>query len=234
MKVLVTNDDGIDAPGLAALAEACRGWAARTIVVAPREPHSGCGHRVTTDRPLALEPAGPDRWHVDGTPADCIRLALAALFGPHERPDWVLSGINAGGNLGVDVHHSGTVAAAREAALHGLRALAVSHYHRREAPLDWERAARWMHTVLAEVPRRPLAQGEFWNVNFPHPAAEAGDAVPPRVDCAIDPSPLPIGYDSQPEGWRYRSRYHERARLPGADVATCFAGAIAVSRSRVV
>jgi 5'-nucleotidase len=233
-RVLLTNDDGIDAPGLAALAEACRSWAGRTIVVAPKDPHSGCGHRVTTDRPLMLEQVGPDRYFVDGTPADCVRLALTALFADGSGPDWVLSGINAGGNLGVDIHHSGTVAAAREAALHGAPALAVSHYHRREAPIDWERAARWMRAVLESVVPRPLGQGEFWNINFPHPLEEIGHAVPELVDCAIDPSPLPLGYESAADGWRYRSRYHERARVPGGDVETCFGGRIAVSRGRVV
>ena len=234
MNVLLTNDDGIDAPGLAALVDACRGWAARMIVVAPKEPHSGCGHRVTTDRPLVLEHVGPDRYHVDGTPADCVRLALATLFPGGQGPDWVFAGINAGGNLGVDIHHSGTVAAAREAALHGARSLAVSHYHRREASIDWHRASGWMRAVLADVVPRPLGPGEFWNVNFPHPVEHTGPAVPALVDCAIDPSPLPLGYDNDADGWRYRSRYHERARVPGGDVATCFAGRIAVSRGRVV
>ncbi|MFM8433923.1 MAG: 5'/3'-nucleotidase SurE, partial [Planctomycetia bacterium] len=209
-------------------------WACRAIVVAPKEPHSGCGHRVTTDRPLVLEQVGPDRYHVDGTPADCVRLALATLFAGEGGPDWVLSGINAGGNLGVDIHHSGTVAAAREAALHGLPALAVSHYHRRETPIDWQRAAAWMRAVLADVVPRPLGPGEFWNINFPHPPDAAGHAVPEFVDCVIDPSPLPIGYESDADGWRYRSRYHERARVPGGDVATCFGGKVAVSRGRVV
>jgi 5'-nucleotidase len=235
MNVLLTNDDGIDAPGLAALEAACRGWAGRVIVVAPKEPHSGCGHRVTTDRPLVLEQVGTDRFHVDGTPADCVRLALATLLADETVPplDWVFSGINAGGNLGVDIHHSGTVAAAREAALHGMQALAVSHYHRREEPIDWQRATDWMRIVLDGVTRQPLGPGEFWNVNFPHPIGGAG-GMPTVVECAIDPSPLPLGYANEAEGWRYRSRYHERKRVPGGDVETCFGGKIAVSRGRVV
>jgi 5'-nucleotidase len=237
MIVLLTNDDGIDAPGLAALETACRARGDRVIVVAPKDPHSGCGHRVTTDRLIALEEVGPGRFRADGTPADCVRLALAgALPEGHLPPvDWVFSGINAGGNLGVDIHHSGTVAAAREAALHGVRSLAASHYHRREEPIDWDRAARWMVNVLADLLSRPLADGEFWNVNFPHPpAAAAAAGMPALCECVIDPSPLPLGYASEPEGWRYRSRYHERPRLPGADVDTCFGGRIAVSRGRVV
>ena len=139
MILLLTNDDGIDAPGLTALETACRGWARRVLVVAPKDPHSGCGHRETTDRPLVLEQVGLDRFHVDGTPADCVRLALTTLLRPAgggdaggdplDRPqvDWVLSGINAGGNLGVDIHHSGTVAAAREAALHNGAVALVNH-----------------------------------------------------------------------------------------------------------
>lgn len=247
MIVLVTNDDGIDAPGLSAMETACRDRACRVVVVAPKEPHSGCGHRVTTDRPLVLERVGPDRYHVDGTPADCVRLALTTLVRSPaeeraddpaaERPlvDWVFSGINAGGNLGVDIHHSGTVAAAREAALHGVRALAASHYHRREQPIDWTRASLWMAEVLDEVLPMRLEAGEFWNVNLPHPIDPRGDAGrPPLRECRIDPSPLPLGYSSVPEGWRYRSRYQERKRVPDGDVAACFGGAISLSRGRVV
>ena len=245
MIVLLTNDDGIDAPGLSALEAACRGRGCRMVVVAPKEPHSGCGHRVTTDRPLVLEQVGADRFHVDGTPADCVRLALTTLLRPKGEDcgvaddralvDWVFSGINAGGNLGVDIHHSGTVAAAREAALHGVPALAASHYHRREEPIDWGRAAAWMAEVFTEVLPMHLAPGEFWNVNLPHPIGAGPSASrPPVVECRIDPSPLPLGYTSEPDGWRYRSRYQERRRVDDGDVAACFGGAISLSRGRVV
>jgi 5'-nucleotidase len=242
MLALVTNDDGIQAPGLEALVGALRDVAVRVIVVAPRDPHSGCGHRVTTDRPLRIEPAGRDRYSVDGTPADCVRLALATLLrgpgdpdGDRPRVDWVFSGINAGGNLGVDIHHSGTVAAAREGALHGVPALAASQYHRREEPIDWGRAAGWLSESLAALLPVRLEAGEFWNVNLPHPLG-AGPAAPrpALVECRIDPSPLPLGYAGDDAGWHYRSRYHERARVPDGDVAACFGGSISVSRGRVV
>ena len=110
MKILLTNDDGIDAPGLEALAAAARCLAGEVVVVAPAEPHSGCGHRVTTDRPLAVAEIAAGWYRVSGTQADCVRLALGRLV-----PDaaLVISGINAGGNLGADIHLSGTVAAAR-------------------------------------------------------------------------------------------------------------------------
>jgi len=229
MKILLTNDDGIDAPGLDALAVAARSLGGEAVVVAPAEPHSGCGHRVTTGRPLAVAEVSPGRFRVSGTPADCVRIALARLV-----PDatFVLSGINAGGNLGADIHHSGTVAAAREAALHGRAAVAVSQYHRRGTEIDWGRAAGWLVEVLRRLDRSAAGLGEFWNVNFPDLPAD--DRPPPLVECFVDPSPFALDYRPTDEGWHYDASYHERPRLVGGDVATCFGGGIAVSRFRVV
>src|SRR4051794_39363931 len=107
MRLLLTNDDGIAAPGLLALESAVRHLGAEFVVVAPASVCSGCGHRVTTDGTIRVEERTPGRFAVEGTPADCVRLALHALA---TGVDWVLSGINAGGNLGADVYHSGTVA----------------------------------------------------------------------------------------------------------------------------
>ena len=227
--ILLTNDDGIDAPGLAALAVAARSLGGEAVVVAPAEPHSGCGHRVTTGRPLAVEEVGTRRFRVFGTPADCVRLGLAELV-----PDatLVLSGINAGGNLGADIHHSGTVAAAREAALHGRTAVAASQYHRRGSEIDWARAAAWLADVLGEIDRSATGPGEFWNVNFPDLGAT--QQRPPVVECFVDPSPFALEYRRTDDGWHYDASYHQRPRRTGGDVATCFGGAIAVSRLRVV
>ena len=229
IKILLTNDDGIDAPGLEALAVAAACLGGEAVVVAPAEPHSGCGHRVTTGRPLRVDELAPGRFCVHGTPADCVRLALARLA-----PDigLVLAGINAGGNLGADIHHSGTVAAAREAALHGRVAVAASHYHRRVTEIDWRRAAAWLAGVLVELEGRPTAEGEFWNVNLPDVPI---DAPPPAVvECRIDPSPFALGYRLADGGWHYDASYHERPRVAGGDVDICFSGGIAVSRLRVV
>jgi 5'-nucleotidase len=229
IKILLTNDDGIDAPGLEALevAAACLGGEA--VVVAPAEPHSGCGHRVTTGRPLRVDELAPGRFCVHGTPADCVRLALARLA-----PDigLVLAGINAGGNLGADIHHSGTVAAAREAALHGRVAVAASHYHRRGTEIDWRRAAAWLAEVLVDLEGRPTAENEFWNVNLPDVPIDAPS--PAVVECRIDPSPFALGYRLADGGWHYDASYHERPRVAGGDVDICFSGGIAVSRLRVV
>ena len=163
--LLLTNDDGFDADGIRALERAASRWRSSVITVAPVEPHSGCGHRVTVDRPLVIEQVEENHYRVNGTPADCVRMAFATL--DLGQPDWVLSGINAGGNLGVDIHHSGTVAAAREAALHGWPAMALSQYHRRGQPIDWDIAASWAEAVFAAVGDfDPLKNGEFFNINF--------------------------------------------------------------------
>lgn len=229
MRLLLTNDDGIDAPGLAALREAAGTLGGEVVIVAPAECHSGCGHRVTTDRPIRVDELGPGRFRVAGTPADCVRLALARIV---PDADLVLAGINAGGNLGADIHHSGTVAAAREAALHGRRAIAASQYHRRGTTIDWSRAARWVAEVLADLRSREHEPGVLWNVNLPDLAAVA---TPPAVThCAVDASPFGLGYRLTDEGWRYESSYHERPRVPGGDVDVCFGGGIAVSRVRAV
>src|SRR5688572_2565088 len=104
MKLLLTNDDGIHAEGLTALAEAAKGLG-EVIVVGPDETLSGCSHRVTTDRAFRVQLVGTDRYAVAGTPADCVRVGLARVA-PHVT--WVLSGINHGANVGADVYHSGT------------------------------------------------------------------------------------------------------------------------------
>lgn len=226
--IVLTNDDGIDAPGLAALERACAGLG-RIVVVAPAECHSGGSHRVTTHRPLVVRDAGKDRHAVEGTPADCTRLALSRIA---PEASIVLAGINAGGNLGVDVCLSGTVAAAREAALHGRRAIAASQYRGRGVAIDWERAAGWLAPVLAGILAGPREEGSFWNVNLPADPPAGG--VPRALECPVDPSPFALDFADTPAGWHWNADYHLRPRLPRHDVEICFGGDIAVSRVRVL
>lgn len=224
MHFLLTNDDGIDAPGLAALA-LCVADLGSCAWVAPHDPHSGCSHRVTTDGPLRAVIRDERRWAVIGTPADCVRLGLTHFAAGST---WVLSGINQGGNLGADVHHSGTVAAVREAALHGIPGIAVSHYHKRGVEIDWQRATRLVRPIIRELLARPLEPGAFWNINLPHLRVE--DPDPAVVFCPLDTSPLPIRYREEEGAWHYCGNYHERPRKPGSDVDVCFRGEIAVTR----
>ncbi|EDY21912.1 stationary-phase survival protein SurE [Chthoniobacter flavus Ellin428] len=229
MNLLLSNDDGIDAPGLEALLAAAREFG-NPVVVAPATPQSGVSHRVTWESRLLLEPRGEDHFAVHGTPADCARLGLLRVA-----PDtkWVLSGINDGGNLGADVYYSGTVAAVREAVLHGWPGIAFSHYRREgNEDLDWARATRWTVRVLNELLARPIERGLFYNVNFPHLAP--GEAEPPIVFCPLDPHPLPLSYRHEENGEHYyNGHYHSRQRTVGADVDTCFSGDIAVTAIRL-
>jgi 5'-nucleotidase len=224
MRLLLTNDDGIDAPGLEALSAAAS-QIGEPVVVAPVDVLSGCSHRVTTDRPLRLERRGPAHLAVAGTPADCVRVGLHRVASDAA---WVLSGINSGGNLGADVWHSGTVAAVREAVLHGWPGVALSQYRRRGVEVDWNRAAAWVVPLLRDLLERPWTRGTFWNVNLPH--LEPGAGLPEVVYCPLDPMPLPLSYREEGEHWHYNGDYHQRRRHPGCDVDVCFAGKIAVSR----
>jgi 5'/3'-nucleotidase len=223
----LTNDDGVDAPGMQALLQAARGLG-RCRVIAPSGPISGCGHQVTTHGPIRITPWGHDVLAVGGTPVDCVRLAVAELATDLR---WVLSGINAGGNLGTDVYISGTVAAVREAAIHGVPAIALSHYIARGQAIDWARAADWAGRVLRRLLATPWEPGTFWNVNLPH--LPPGDLEPELVFCPLDPSPLPLGYRIEGNVAVYTGDYQRRARREGADVAVCFGGQISATLMRV-
>jgi 5'-nucleotidase len=226
-RILLTNDDGWDAPGLAALQEAAAGLG-ECRVVAPTGPVSGCAHGVTTHATITFSEANDGQCVVSGTPADCVRLAL---FKFADRPTCVIAGINCGGNLGVDVYSSGTVAAAREAAIHGVAGIAVSQYIARGRALDWPRAARLTRGVLEQLLREPWEPGSFWNVNLPHLAPDEPD--PEIVVCPLDPSPLPLAYRLEAGCAVYAGVYQQRARIPGRDVAVCFGGAITATLVRV-
>ncbi|MDZ4406301.1 5'/3'-nucleotidase SurE [Prosthecobacter sp.] len=225
MRVLLTNDDGITAPGLQALEEAVKqlGW--QPVIVAPAHEQSQCGHRVTTHQHLKVEPRGDQRFAVHGTPADCVRLALFAL---DVKPDLVISGINAGGNMGQDIVISGTVAAAREAAYHGIRSFALSHYMIRELAVDWRRTSAWVADILRETHLQDHPLNSFWNINLPH-LAPGQHALPPRIACQPAHSPLNVSYTQNEHGYAYSASYASRPRDPGSDVDVCFGGNVAVS-----
>ena len=233
MHFLLTNDDGVDAPGLAALESAVREFpGVQVTVVAPKSEQSQCGHRVTTATPLVTEQRGERRFAVEGTPADCVRVALVGLA---LDVDWVLSGINQGGNLGQDIVISGTVAAAREATYHGVKAMSFSHYVKRGRPLNWTRAASWVGGLITERVRAPVQEGWFWNFNLPHLEAEATER-PAVVSALPARGPLPVAFVRSPEEgaehrteYLYAGSYADRPRDPGSDVDVCFGGKISMS-----
>jgi len=227
MRFLLTNDDGIDAPGLAALATAIEGLGSYRTV-APRDAQSGVSHQITMSAPMRLAASGDLRHSLAGTPADCVRVALAQL--EHD-PEWVLAGINRGGNLGADLYTSGTVAAAREAALFRRRAIAISQYVARDRDINWELTARRARRVLAAVLNHPLPDAAFWNINLPHP--EHDEEELPIVFCAPDTSPLDVKYRSDGGDLFYAGSYHGRPRQAGRDVEVCFNGEVAVTQVRL-
>lgn len=164
---LVANDDGYRAPGIRALARIVRPLG-RTCIVAPDQEQSATSHSLTLRRPLRVTAQGQDVWSVDGTPTDCVNLALNGGFLP-ERPALVLSGINHGANLGDDVTYSGTVAAAMEGTLHGVPSIAFSCESRDPGHDELDQLAPWVVRLVEEVLRRGLPDGTLLNVNFPDP-----------------------------------------------------------------
>ncbi len=173
MKVLLTNDDGIHSPGLRALAEVF-GARHETAVVAPEHQRSATGHAITLHKPLRARPsptfpAGIAAWATNGTPADCVVLGVRELFGA--RPDIVVSGINVGPNLGLDLTYSGTVSAALEGAILGIPSVAASVAS--FVDVRFEVAAAFAERLARLIVERGLTGDAIFNVNVPNLPADA-------------------------------------------------------------
>lgn len=168
VKILVTNDDGIHAPGIQRLAVALAA-VGEVAVVAPDRERSASSHALTLHHPLRAEMLEPGRYAVDGTPTDCVNLGIHSLIGFH--PDLVVSGINRGANIGDDITYSGTVAAALEATLMGIPAFAIS-LASMEYTADYDGAARFAATLALQIHRNGLPRDTYLNVNVPAGAAE--------------------------------------------------------------
>jgi 5'-nucleotidase len=172
-RILVSNDDGIDADGIRLLEKIARQLSPDVWVVAPEQEQSGAGHSLTTRRPIRLIEVGPQRYIVDGTPTDCVLLALKRLLRDRP-PTLVLSGINAGGNLAEDITYSGTVAAAMEATLFGVPAIALSQEYKDRGNIRWDvaeaRGAAVIRRIVAAA--QPWPRDTLFNVNFPAVSAD--------------------------------------------------------------
>ena len=164
MLILVTNDDGIHSPGLRVLADSLK-TLGRVVVVAPDRERSAISHALTLHSPLRATAKGEDAWAVDGTPTDCVNLGVHGLL--KTTPDLVVSGINQGSNLGDDLTDSGTVAAAREATLMGVPAMAVSLDAQRFAAEDFHWGGLWAARLAAMIRDHGLPADTFLNVNVP-------------------------------------------------------------------
>lgn len=229
--LVLTNDDGIDAPGIRALQNALSDIShpeTKSVIVAPDVPHSGCSHQMNRGGAIAIDQRAAGEYAIGGTPADCSRVALSHL---HPEADWVLSGINAGGNMGADVYLSGTVAAVREATLLRKSAIAISQYKYRDQPFDWPRASRLTAKVLTQLMTEKPRPGQFWNVNLPASPVEGvveGADDPEMVFCDHCTQPLPTEFSVDEAGFRYVGSYENRPRDPKSDVAICLGGQISI------
>lgn len=165
MLILLTNDDGIHSAGLQALAAHLQSFG-RVVVVAPDRERSAIGHALTLHAPLRAEEIRKDHWAVSGTPTDAVSLAIGGLL--KEKPDLVISGINKGGNMGDDLTYSGTVAAAMEATLMGVPAIAISLSAQSFKYDDFASAAKVAKQLATTVLEHGLPSDTFLNVNVPH------------------------------------------------------------------
>lgn len=224
--ILATNDDGVDAPGLAALVGAVASLG-EVVVVAPDRERSGASHALTLSRPLRVREGAAGRFAVDGTPTDCVHLGVFNLTGGR-LPDLVVSGINRGLNVGDDVTYSGTVAGAMEGTLLHVPSLAFSAQPGEDGEVDYRAAAAFAAVLAAEVLSEGLPPGVFLNVNVPRsPSGEVRltrqgtrtyrAAAVERRDPTGRPYYWIAGADSTPAG------------EPDGDHAAIAAGAISVS-----
>jgi 5'-nucleotidase len=175
MRILLTNDDGVNATGLKLLEAIARGFSDDIWIVAPAEEQSGAGHSLTLTVPVRLRKLGERRFCVTGTPTDAVMMGLANIL-KDMKPDLILSGVNRGANLGEDVTYSGTVSAAMEGALAGIPSIALSQSYAKEGMGDtvpFAAAEAWAERVLAPLIATPMAPRTLVNVNFP--------ALPPEA-----------------------------------------------------
>jgi 5'-nucleotidase len=169
MRILLTNDDGVNATGLRVLEAIARTFSDDIWIVAPSEEQSGAGHSLTLTVPVRLRKLGERRFCVTGTPTDSVMMGLAHILADR-KPDLILSGVNRGANLGEDVTYSGTVSAAMEGALAGIPSIALSQSYAREGMGDtvpFATAEAWAGRVLAPLLAAPFAPKTLVNINFP-------------------------------------------------------------------
>ncbi|HEX4736119.1 MAG TPA: 5'/3'-nucleotidase SurE [Allosphingosinicella sp.] len=181
MRILLTNDDGVNATGLKVLETIARAFSNDIWIVAPTEEQSGAGHSLTLTRPVRLKKLGERRFCVTGTPTDAVMMAIAHIL-KDTPPDLILSGVNRGANLGEDVTYSGTCSAAMEGALAGIPSIALSQSYAKEGMGDtvpFAAAEAWAERVLRPLIAEPMPPRMLVNVNFP--ALPPGDVKGVRV-----------------------------------------------------
>ena len=204
MRILVTNDDGYHAPGLPVLEEIAAQFSDDVWVCAPSEEQSGAGHSLTLNRPVRLLEFGERRFAVTGTPTDSVMMALREVM--DAPPDLILSGVNRGANLGDDITYSGTVSAAIEGALAGIRSIALSQVYNSASaagPDLFAAAREWGPRVVAPLLDAPFAERTLVNVNFPPIAPDAISGIRVVRQGFHDYSRGSVVEGTDPRGQRY-------------------------------
>jgi 5'-nucleotidase len=205
MRILLTNDDGVNAPGLAVLESIAAEFSDDIWVIAPTEEQSGAGHSLTLTQPVRLRRLGERRFCVTGTPTDSVMMGLAWIL-KDERPDLILSGVNRGANLGEDVTYSGTVSAAMEGALAGIPSIALSQCYAAEGMGDtvpFAAAQAWAQRVLRPLVETPMAPRTLVNVNFPAVAPENVKGIRVARQGLRDYGRTRIVQRTDPRGYHY-------------------------------
>jgi 5'-nucleotidase len=229
-RILISNDDGINAPGLKVLERIAHYISRDVWVVAPETEQSAAGHSLTIRRPLRVRQVSRRRYAVDGTPTDAVLLGLNHVL-KGKKPDLVLSGVNRGANLGEDVTYSGTVAAAMEAVILGIPAMAFSQFLTPDHPVRWATAEHWAPEIIRRATAVGWGRNVLINVNFPDVAHTAvtgievcrqgkrkiGDQLSERLD--------PRG---EPYIWIGAQRAEDRS-TPGTDIEAVCRGAVSVT-----
>ncbi len=229
-RVLLSNDDGIHAPGLKALEDAVRPHVGELWVCAPETEQSATSHSLTLRRPLRIRHVSDKKYAVDGTPTDAVLLGVNKIMA-EIKPDLVLSGINRGGNLGEDVTYSGTVAAAMEGALLGIPSVALSQVYEDRHKVKWSTGKTWTPKVLKMLLAEGWPEGIFMNVNFPDvPSARVQGVELCRQGRRKIGGGLSRGVDPRGDEyfWIGPQRDEERFRK-GTDLAAVNGGAVAVT-----
>jgi len=205
MRILLSNDDGINARGLAVLEAIARTLSDDITIVAPAEEQSGKSRSLTLTEPLRLRRFGENRFAVTGTPTDAVMIALADIM-KDAPPDLILSGVNRGANLGEDVSYSGTVAAAMEGAHAGIRSIALSQRYPDSGMgdrVDFAAAEAWGERVLRPLLDAPLAPRGLVNINFPPIAADAVKGIKVVSQGLRDYGRLRLDKRTDPRGYDY-------------------------------
>jgi 5'-nucleotidase len=206
MRILLTNDDGVNATGLKVLETIARAFSDDIWIVAPTEEQSGAGHSLTLTQPVRLRRLGERRFCVTGTPTDSVMMAIAHIM-KEAKPDLVLSGVNRGANLGEDVTYSGTVSAAMEGALAGIPSIALSQSYAKEGMGDtvpFAAAEAWAERVLRPIlDDWPMEPRTLLNINFPALPADTVRGVRVTQQGLRDYGRLRIVQRTDPRGYDY-------------------------------